>query len=112
MDNYGNYLPGYCGGISLGDARELSSVCAERDLSDLKVLRALTTGLGELYKLATEDFNYSPLDEGYISGCHLCLDIRRHLVRLTDEFEELAPKGFYTHLSSACLRRSNRAESG
>jgi len=112
VDNYGNYLPGYCGGISLGNARELNSVCTERDLGDLKVLGALATGLGELYNLATEGFDYSPLADGYISGCHLCLDIRRHLVRLTDEFEELAPKEFYTHLSSACLRRSNRVDSG
>jgi hypothetical protein len=68
-------------------------------LGSLRVLDALATGLGELYKLATESFGYIPLADGYVSGCHLCLDIRRHLVRETDEFEELAPKEFYTHLT-------------
>ena len=108
VDNYGNYLPGYCGGISLGDARELSSVCTERDLEGLRVLGALATGLGELYKLARDDFGYSPLADGYVSGCHLCLDIRRHLVHETDQFEELEPKEFYAQLHSG---RSNSVES-
>jgi len=33
----------------------------------------------------------------YVSKCHLCLDIRRHLAR-TGEFPELAPRAFYEHL--------------
>ena len=35
--------------------------------------------------------------EGYLSKCDLCLDLRRHLVSKQD-FAELSPKEFYVHL--------------
>jgi len=41
-------------------------------------------------------FQQSP-QEGYISKCGLCLDLRRHFVSVAD-FEELKPKEFYRHL--------------
>lgn len=95
IDNYCNFVPGYCGGISLGDSRDLEKICQEIDLDKLRVVRALVKDLGELYRLASQ-FEYEEL-EGYISKCHLCLDIRRHLVR-HGEFAELAPLEFYEHL--------------
>jgi len=96
VDNYTNFVPGYCGGLSLGDARDLPSLCRQGiDLDRRPVLKALLTNLEELYRLGLAH-GYQER-EGYISKCHLCLDIRRHLVRQGD-FVELQPAEFYDRL--------------
>jgi hypothetical protein len=97
IDNYGNYIGGFCGGISLGDAHDLSLIFDGVDLDKRPVLKALVTGTEELYKLGQE-LSYEELSEGYVSACHLCMDIRKHLVQQTDEFCELRPKKIYTHI--------------
>jgi hypothetical protein len=98
VDNYCNYITGYCAGISLGDARNLDSICREGvDLDKHPIIKALVMDVKELYKIAIE-FDYKELPNGYISKCHLCMDIRRHIVQRTSEFEELRPKEFYDHL--------------
>ncbi len=94
VDNYCNYIPAYCGGISLGDARDLNSIL-NLDLKDKPVLKALATDIKELYDLGVE-YGYQPLD-GYVSKCHLCVDLRKHLVD-KDDFQELKPEEFYRHL--------------
>ena len=39
IDNYGNHLPGYCGGLSLGDCRNLEALVQDGlELDDLPVL--------------------------------------------------------------------------
>ena len=98
FDPYGNYLPGYCGGISLGDCRDLDSILGEGiDLRQRPVLGFLArddfAGLLEF----AGDLGYVERPEGYLSKCHLCVDIRRHLSS-RGEFEELAPREFYSHL--------------
>lgn len=99
IDCYGNYIPGYCGGISLGDIRRIDEVLEEGvNLSDKPILGALSGGIDELYKLAIEGYGYKPLDEGYVSKCHLCLDIRRYLALEVGGFKELQPVEFYRHL--------------
>lgn len=95
IDNYGNFIPGYCGGLSLGDARELHALCRGIDLDMMPVLRALLTDINALYELGLA-FGYQER-EGYISKCHLCVDIRRHLA-ITGEFQELRPLDFYKRL--------------
>ena len=95
VDNYSNYVPGFCGGLSLGDARELDAICEGIDLDELPVLEALLTDLGDLYDLGRQ-FGYEER-EGYVSKCHLCLDIRRHLAR-RGGFKELGPLAFYERL--------------
>lgn len=95
IDNYGNYVPGYCGGLSLGDARDLSALLQGINLDELPVLRALLTSIEELYRLG-KAFGYEERD-GYVSKCHLCTDIRRHLVKV-GEFKELSPREFYEYL--------------
>jgi len=98
IDSYGNYLPGYCGGISLGDARNLDFICEEGIEADTHpILNFLTASDFEgLFHFAAKDFGYEQKSEGYVSKCHLCLDIRKHLAK--EGFEELAPKEFYSHL--------------
>jgi hypothetical protein len=58
----------------------------------------LVSDVEELFNLACREFEYEELSGGYISKCHLCLDIRQHLVRKTDRFRELEPREFYSHL--------------
>lgn len=99
VDNYCNYMTGYCGGISLGDARNLNSLIEDGvDLDDRPIIKALVEDLEKLYEMAVKNFEYKELKGGYISKCHLCLDIRKHIVQITDEFRELKPAEFYRHL--------------
>lgn len=99
IDCYGNYVPGYCGGISLGDIRRIDEILEEGvNLSDKPVLEALSRGIHELYKLSVEGYGYKPIDEGYISKCHLCLDIRRYLALEVGGFKELQPVELYKYI--------------
>jgi len=97
IDNYGNYICGYCGGISLGDARELSTILKGIDLDERPILNALVTDLKKLYEIGVKEFNYRERSEGYISKCHFCVDVRRHIAYKTEEFKELRPREFYYH---------------
>lgn len=97
IDNYGNYIGGFCAGISLGDAHDLGLIFDGVDLNNRPILSALVTGMSKLYGLAKE-LGYEDLPEGYVSVCHLCLDIRRYLVQQTDRFEELRPRQLYLHM--------------
>jgi hypothetical protein len=96
FDLYGNYLPGFCGGLTVGDWRELGQVLddfqAERYPPLIKVL--IERGPYGLMRLAREEHGYAPCEEGYTGKCHLCVDVRRHLIE-TGDFEELHPQGFY-----------------
>jgi hypothetical protein len=98
FDNYGNFLPGYCGGISLGQWRNLDTLAEEGiDLDTHPVLRFLIAeDVRGLLQFA-QDLGYQESPEGYLSKCDLCLDLRRHLVSEGD-FEELCPREFYAHL--------------
>ncbi|MFX1311587.1 MAG: hypothetical protein ACFFHD_03105 [Promethearchaeota archaeon] len=97
FDNYGNYIPGYCGGLSWGKIRYLNSLCSEGiDLDEYPILKALILGnIKDLYEYAVNNFNYKEKNEGYISKCHLCFDIRRTIISETKEFKELNPTEFY-----------------
>jgi hypothetical protein len=98
IDNYLNYMTGYCGGISLGKITELDFSNSYTELGDKPILSALVRDIRELYDLAVKDFNYSESEKGYVSKCHLCIDIRRHIVKQTDEFKELQPRELYHYL--------------
>jgi len=98
VDNYCNYMTGYCGGISLGDARDIASICQGVDLDERPVVGALVTDLKTLVELGVKEFGYKTRDEGYISKCHLCLDVRKHMAQKADEFKELRPREFYYRL--------------
>lgn len=95
IDNYCNYVPGYCGGLSLGDARDLDAICGGIELDEFPVLAALLTNLEDLYRLG-QAHGYEKR-EGYVSKCHICLDVRRCLAREGD-FQELRPRALYEHL--------------
>lgn len=98
FDNYGNFIPGYCGGISLGDCRDLSCLIEEGiDPDEYPVLGYLAQDDMEgLFRFA-QDFGYRELPSGYLSRCHLCTDMRMFLLGKRP-FKELLPQGFYKHL--------------
>ncbi|MFW9999150.1 MAG: radical SAM protein [Candidatus Hodarchaeota archaeon] len=100
FDNYGNYMPGYCGGLSWGDIRNLDSLSTDGiNLDEYPILRSLIIGrFKELYKFSVNKFGYNYKKEGYISKCHACFDIRRHLILKSDQFKELNPTQYYLHI--------------
>jgi hypothetical protein len=98
FDNYGNLIPGYCGGISLGNWYELDALLEEGiDPQARPVLGYLAReDMRGLLRFA-QDLGYEECDEGYLSKCDLCLDIRTYLVSKGD-WAELQPSAFYEHL--------------
>jgi hypothetical protein len=98
FDNYGNIMPGYCGGISLGNWRELDELVRQGiDREEHPVLGFLISeDMQGLFSFA-RDMEYQESPEGYISKCDLCLSLRGYLVS-RGEFEELSPKEFYDQL--------------
>jgi hypothetical protein len=104
FDNYGNFVPGFCGGLSLGDCRELGTLLEQGvELEGRPVLARIISGdFAGLLGLARAH-GYRESDTGYLSKCHLCAEIRRHLVREQaagrGAFPELVPLPFYENLS-------------
>jgi hypothetical protein len=98
LDNYGNIMPGYCGGISLGDWHQLDDLIEDgMDLDKRPVLGFLIAeNMRGLFDFANE-LGYRELEAGYISKCHLCIDLRNYLLSRKD-FIELRPLEFYRHL--------------
>jgi hypothetical protein len=101
FDNYGNYVPGFCAGVSLGDCRHLDRLLREGvSTEDRPVLKFLMEeDLGGLLRFARER-GYEEAKGGYFSSCHLCVDLRRHLAA-SGRFAELNPAEFYQHLEEA-----------
>jgi MoaA/NifB/PqqE/SkfB family radical SAM enzyme len=99
FDNYGNYMPGFCGGISLGDCRDLDPLLDEGiEIEEYPVLKFLIEdSFSGLLSFARE-YGYTELKKGYFSKCHLCIDIRKFLID-KDNFKELKPVEFYMHLN-------------
>ncbi|MGQ9782196.1 MAG: hypothetical protein ACUVQ8_08155 [Nitrososphaeria archaeon] len=98
IDNYGNYIPGYCGGISLGNTRNFESLFEGIALNDLPIIKALVMDIQTLYNIGVKEFGYREQVEGYISKCHLCLDLRKHIIEEDGKFVELKPIEFYKNL--------------
>jgi hypothetical protein len=98
LDNYGHYLPGFCGGLSLGPWRDLERLTTEGfDLKEHPILAFLIYGRMQGLLEFSRDLGYREAPGGYVSKCHLCLDLRKFLVN-RGNFPELSPREFYAHL--------------
>ena len=98
FDNYGNYLPGYCAGISLGNWLELDAVLENGiDPEEKPVLAAVLQNDLEALLELSRDEGYETREEGYVSRCDLCLDARKHLAENGD-YAELRPMEFYRQI--------------
>lgn len=99
FDNYGNFIPGFCGGITLGDCRELNDLLKNGiDLKEYPVLKYLIHDDLEGLLQFTVDRGYIVNEDGYYSKCHLCVDLRKYL-NTKDGFKELKPDAFYSNLA-------------
>lgn len=101
FDNYGNFIPGFCGGITLGDCRELNDLLKYGiDLEEYPILKYLIHDDMNGLLQFTVDRGYTADEAGYYSKCHLCVDLRKYL-HAEDGFKELKPDAFYSNLLSA-----------
>lgn len=96
MDLYGNFISGFCGGLAVGDWHDLPRLVADFEAGRYPPLIELLVDKGPygLCLLAEEQHGYSRREGGYTGKCHLCVDVRRHLVKSRDSVE-LRPSGFY-----------------
>ena len=100
FDNYGNFMPGYCGGLTLGDCRQLDKLLEDGiDLDTRPVLSYIIADNFEGLLAFAGERGYRERASGYLSKCHLCADIRKFLVRV-DDFAELEPREFYDQLEA------------
>jgi hypothetical protein len=97
LDLYGNFISGFCGGLKAGDWHNLIDIIQDykRGIYPLLIKLLIDEGPYGLYKLASDNYKYQALFEGYAGKCHLCVDVRAHLAS-TGDFDELEPKEFYT----------------
>lgn len=82
----------------MGDAIGAKSIFDGIGFGEYPILGMLATNLKRLYDFGVKEFGYKELEDGYISKCNLCLDIRRHIVSLTGDYKELSPREFYFNL--------------
>jgi len=99
LDLYGNYIAGFCAGLSLGDWKRLPALVEEfsRGVTPPLVGILLQQGPYGLYELARREHGYQLLEGGYAGKCHLCVDVRQHLAQY-EHFSELTPREFYKSL--------------
>jgi hypothetical protein len=96
MDLHGNYIPAFCGGLAAADWRYEDPL--ERPYPELLQL-LVERGPYELFKMASQRYDYRPLPAGYAGKCHLCVDVRWHLVNIKpDDYTELRPVAFYENI--------------
>jgi hypothetical protein len=96
FDLHGNYVPAFCGGISIGSWYDLAGIREQAEQEALPQLVQILikqgpTGLADL----AESQGYKPCPGGYVDKCHLCVEVRRWLVG-QGEYSELQPKEFYS----------------
>jgi hypothetical protein len=98
FDLYGNFISGFCGGLTVGDWHDLPQLLEEFRAGHYPPLVEVLVERGPygLCALAEERYGYRQLPEGYAGKCHLCVDVRRHLLN-SGQFEELRPAGFYAN---------------
>ena len=95
FDCYGNYISGFCAGISLGPWKNLLTIAAAYRQGEYPdIIRLLIEGGPyALFEVASWH-GYQPLAKGYAGKCHLCTDVRKYLVH-SHGFELLQPRLFY-----------------
>jgi len=101
IDYQGNYLAGFCSGLRIGNQTglELNRLYTEGiRLSRYPLLDQLVNGgIRELFNQGVKT-EFLPDPQGYVSACHLCLDLRLHFFFQGKPYEELYPRFFYEDL--------------
>ncbi len=104
VDPFGNYLTGFCAGLTVGhqSAFDLKQLFTEGiPLKNHPILSLLTNAtLGDLHEYAS-GLGFRKSQAGYISPCHLCAHMRTFLFFLNGKeikYPELAPTAFYEEM--------------
>ena len=97
MDLYGNFIPAFCGGITLASWFELADMVRvyREGRFDPVIDTLIEGGPYSLFQYAQENYGYHDLEGGYAGKCHLCVDVRRHLVDQGVFVESFKPARFY-----------------
>jgi hypothetical protein len=92
FDLFGNYIPGLCSGLTIR-WDDLGKALSTQKYPILNIL--FMEGVRGLFHHVSKEYGFEPAG-GYMSKCHLCFDLRRHLIleEKVDSFE-LQPKSFY-----------------
>jgi len=90
LDPSGNLFTGHCPGVSVADISDLHPKVSETTAPLFCEL--LKEGPVGIWREFADDF--MPDSEGYVSKCHLCLEVRKHL-RERRHYAELRPDEFY-----------------
>lgn len=92
IDLYGRYVPGLCTGFSI----DMEDLGRDLDPDRYPLLNMLAAeGTGALLSFAASEYGFKARPD-YLNKCHLCNDIRNHLVKHTgNAFPELSPEGYY-----------------
>ena len=90
IDPLGNLYTGHCPGISVATVDDLHPTI---DTSKNPVYCQLAEG-GPVWLWRGLAPDFEPDAKGYISKCHLCLEVRKHL-RATGHYDELRPDEYY-----------------
>jgi hypothetical protein len=82
----------------VGDWRNLSRLLDDFGAGRYPLLIEILVERGPfgLCEIAQNRHGYQPLSGGYAGKCHLCVDVRRHLVERA-EHQELRPLAFYAN---------------
>ena len=92
FDLFGNYIPGLCSGLAIR-RDDLGKVLSTENYPILNLL--FHNGISGLFHFVKKEYDFEPAD-GYMSKCHFCYDMRRHLVlQVNMESPELQPRSFY-----------------
>lgn len=99
FDLYGNHISWFCGGLAIDRWMNLPKTVEEFSKGNFPPLVSILVHDGPygLYELARDEYGYTKLKDGYANKCHLCVDVRGHLLSVGD-FEELRPRQFYEML--------------
>jgi len=99
FDLYGSFISGFCGGLAVGSWRDLDRVVSDFGSGRYPPIVGMLVKDGPygLFKHARSGHGYEARPEGYAGKCHLCVDLRRHMVQ-AGSYDELRPVGFYENL--------------
>ena len=92
IDQHGYLFTGCCAGMSAASADNLHPEITPETHPIFCML--VEGGPYGLMKFAMERHGFRPREEGYISTCDLCIDVRRFLLG-TRQYPELKPAEFY-----------------
>ena len=94
-DLFGNYIPGLCSGLAI-QRDDLGKRLPPEKYPILNLL--FHEGIEGLFYYVSNKCDFKASD-GYMSKCHLCFDLRRHLVLEAGMGSgELQPTAFYNYV--------------